>query len=169
MTPKQQRLIKDIASLFVKYDVKDWEVVIGALSSTDTSFKSDLLVLIKEISAEAAKKKSTSKAATKPTNKPALSKRKQLTKRLEALRNALASKSAFATTSEIRRFAALIGLKEDLPDSRPEAIEQIISRLADKPDDQVKVILSRVNVSQSEKSNFDDEFSRWAAVILKSA
>jgi hypothetical protein len=167
MTPKQQRLIKDIAELFVKYDARDWSAVVQLLTLENSDYLADLRDIIGDLTTKTKTPRPATSGPKNGNSKSGSARVKPLTKRLQTLRSALSAKQAFSTQSELRQFALSLGIKEELTSQRPEAVEQIITYLSSKPDSRVREILKTAKPLGHGKTDFNNEFARWAAIILK--
>ena len=80
---------------------------------------------------------------------------------LTALKTRLSDKSQ-VSLSEVRAFAISLGMKEELPKPRPQAVNRIIRYLAEQPTEEIEAAL------HSELGDFrgQEEYDRWVDLIL---
>ena len=152
MTPKQQRLVRDLATLFVKYDLKDWDIVLRELRDSKSMERVGLANLIEEL----VNVPVSAAARRKPVKVSVRGKRKvvPLPQQLAAFKTAIGNRELLASQAELRDFAVSLGYKENLPTNRQDAIDRVVSFLSGKPNAAVQEILKRADKPSRVKADF---------------
>ena len=164
--PRKQRprLIAELARLVVEYPERDWKNLADRLR--DRKLMNDLAATIEKAVAVAS---SSAGGGTKRRESTRLGSilsavAKQDAKKAEfltALKARLSDKGQ-VSLAEIRAFAISLGMKEELPKPRPQAVNRVIRHLAKQPAEEIEAAL------HSGLGDFrgQGEYDRWVDLIL---
>lgn len=172
MTAKSQALIKEIATLFVKYSLADWSPVIKEL---ENGGRSKIAEAVRDLASvytpprpkqNSRQKNLAKKASNKPTT-TSINFSTERSKYLEPLLQAMKRRIVAPTTSDMRDLYFAIGIKDAFPKRREEAAEAIVLRLDKLPDAQFQKILAEVERQGDEVEQRADDYGRWFKLILE--
>jgi hypothetical protein len=171
MTAKTDRLVKDLAALFVKYSLSDWQPLLSEMRLTGEP-NSQLVAAIEAHLARGMKAKKPMRRVRRKT--PASKGRstkpvgKELDRSLEPLRTALLNREILATSQELKSAAASIGIKDPIPSERRDAVKAILEHLRALPEDAMRSSLSKLkSTAYSSKPDHSSEFERWVTLIMR--
>ena len=162
---RRPSLVAAIGRLLVEYPAKDWRALANCLR--DQTFVNEIATAIDNSIAEVAKAKQKAKK-TRPKRR--LSVLAQVAQEdeakfevLSALNSQLTENTQGVTLADIRRFADSLGMKEELPRRRAQAVNHIIRYLASRRTEEIKAIL---HSDFSLQQPAGQEFDRWVDLIL---
>jgi len=159
---KNEALVRDVARLFLKYDLEDWRSFLGMLRESGPDY--DLICgAIEEIASKRGKqsrevKTKTSSAANR-LPKDIDDTRALL---LSKVQNEISSKSDQWSLGELRNVYLRSGGKDPLPAKKRDAIRAFILRLARLPND---VFSKSVQGILDRNTNLQEEYSKWFQMI----
>ena len=161
---RRPSLVAEIARLLVEYPEKEWRVLVDNLR--DHSLINDIASAIEDLISMTVK--STGKKNT-VRNRPRESVIARVAREdtakadiLSSVQSRLANKDNVVPLAYIREFASSLGMKEELPARREQAVNQIIEYLSSKTTDEIEAALLTVLPMQDQ----GQEFERWVDLIL---
>lgn len=163
---RSESLVKELAALFVKYSLRDWQPVIDELLESG-SRNSKIARAIEELGSVRPKvKRDVVKRAKKIS--PALKLRPTHKAILKPLWQALLDRKVLGTARDLRSFHLAAGVKAAFPASRQKAIELLIHHLnqLSEPDFQATMALLGRHRSLDERG-FNEDYRRWFEIIFK--
>lgn len=168
MTNKTERLIKDLAILFVKYSVSDWKPILSVMSAGGAH--SALVRAIErqlETTSKARVKRPKPKAQKRDARQTEIVSGPETSPQLRTFEEALIAKRALPTARDLRMGAELLGIKEDLPADRRRGITKIIAHLTPLGHEALTTALARVAEAHiGSQHDRGAEYARWAALIM---
>ena len=159
-------LIADLARLARRYPPEDWQALLALLN--DESQRGQIVALLEELSEASRHIRSRKRAGAKTSTSRLLESLKATHPRkaelLRDLRIRLLAGDLFPSLSDLRAFAAALGV-EDLPSARKreQNINHLVRCLADLPYDHVVQALSGTTAS---RRDLGGEYERWVSFIL---
>lgn len=158
-------LVAAIGRLLVEYPARDWRALARCLQ--DQALVNDIAAAIDDSIAEVAEARQKRKKRRPIPRVNVLARLAQEDEAkaevLSALKSKLTEDKQAVRLADIRRFASSLGMKEELPRRRPQAVNQIISYLASRRTEEIKAILQ---ADFSLQQNAGREYERWADLIL---
>lgn len=169
MSRKTDRLVKELALLFVKYPLSEWQPIMEELRGT--SRHSDIADGIERHLLSVAQKKRKQKGTGRMSKNRAAPKVTEGVGRgpreLIAFQEALNSRRALPTPSDLRLAGELIGIKDDLPPDRRQSINRLMAHLSSLREEALMFALTRVAEAKGRtKQDQGAEYERWAALIM---
>jgi hypothetical protein len=163
---RSETLVKELASLFVKYNLRDWQPVIDELLEGGPR-NSKIAHAIEELGSVRPKAKRGAGKRAKAVS-PALKLRPTHKAILKPLWQALLDRKVLGTARDLRSFHLAAGVKAAFPASRQRAIELLIHHLnqLSEPDFQATMTLLSRHRS-SDESGFSEDYRRWFEIIFK--
>lgn len=162
---KQHELVRDLAKLFVKYDMNDWRVVIDILRKGGPEYET----LIRAIEELSTKRGAARKAAQRPRTDRLLEELAESNPRraelLKGLMEKLESKALAPRLADLRELCLGLGIKETLPKRREDAIAFVLKQFAEMPDDALYRALEQI---PARDRDLQDEYNRWFRMICVS-
>ena len=162
---KRPPLVAAIGRLLVEYPEKDWKALARRLR--DRALIEEIATAIDDAIAVVAK---SAEKATKEGSKPRASVIAKVAREdaakaeiLYALKSRLTDKGQTGTLAYIRGFASSLGMKEELPSRREQAVNQIVRYLAAKTTGEIEAALRTALPAQRP---LGQEFDRWVDLIL---
>lgn len=159
-------LIADLARLTRRYPPEDWQALLALLN--DESERGRMIALLEELSQASrqvrSKKPGGAKTSTSRLLESLNATDPQKAELLRDLRLRLLARDLFPSLSDLRAFAAALGL-EDLPSAkkREQNVNYLVRCLADLPYDHVVQALSKTTASGRDLGG---EYERWVRLIL---
>lgn len=165
---KTAALVRDLARLFVKYDLNDWRPIIDALRGATAEYQ-PLATAITEFCAQprpARRTQSKANAKKRSDADDLLAELKQSDPRraevLKSLYNRLALKQIAPTVAELEELCTQIGIPDRLPRRREDVVVAVLRYLASLSDD---VFLSTLAQIPEKYRNLQDEYRRWFHIM----
>ena len=164
---RRPRLIAELARLVVEYPERDWKNLVDRLR--DKEFMDDLAATIEgavNVASKSVDRGGAKKGASEPLANVLRAVAKQdpeKAKILTMLKTRLSDKSNVISLAEIRAFANSVGMKDKLPSRRPQAVNQIVWYLAQKPTEEIEAAM---RVELGAYWNQDGGYDRWVDLIL---
>ncbi|KQW81999.1 hypothetical protein ASC65_12035 [Brevundimonas sp. Root1279] len=176
-------MVRDIAALFLKYNLQDWAAVIGEIERGN---RHALAGAIRDLSQTAAAELATGRAAVKAKARAKAKGRSKTTVKpvapthvadpigearaavLEPIRTALHERAIFPTTHDLKALYIAVGIKTPYPKRRDDAVDDVIHHLdrmsQDRYEQALQVLASRDNEGWKRTS---DEYAQWYKIILE--
>lgn len=158
-------LVAAIGRLLIEYPAKDWRALARCLR--DQALVNEIAAAIDDSIAEVAKARQKRKKRRPMSRVSVLARLAQEDEAkaevLSALKLKLTKDKQAVTLADIRRFASSLGMKEELPRRRTQAVNQIISYLASRKTEEIQAVLP---ADFSLKQTAGREYERWADLIL---
>ena len=159
---RRHDLVRDLAKLFVKYNLQDWRVILDALSHGGP----ELGLLRENIEALAKSGKVRARRRASPRTNAALKALEgedpQRHKILTAIYEKLKSKEILSTMPEIREYCSKVGIKDKISGGREAAIKLIIIHLSLAELDKIEDIFS---YQAKPDRDLLDEYRNWFDMI----
>jgi hypothetical protein len=174
MAKSSDALIRDIAKLFVRYELSEWRPVLDSLRMGGEAQR-QIADAIEAISAVRPPRKP--KAAPRRSNKEALisgddilaSTPEPRRGALEDLVVALVKKRVLPRAVDLREAHLAVGGKGALPKERQQAVRALIAFLADLSDDRFSAALESIwHGTSIPKSDLQHDYRRWFSMIYGS-
>lgn len=171
MVRKTDALVRDLAVLFVRYDLTAWQPIIDELHS-GSSIQKRIAEAIEAL-AGAGHIKAPRQARKRITNfEPAFWQQIPTNRQgaLEDLGVALLAKRVLSKAADLRAAYLLAGGKGILPKDREQAVKVLIAMLAELSDTRFSDTLQNIwRDSQVTEADLKQEYSRWFNIIYKSS
>jgi len=160
----RQALVRDLARLFVKYDLEDWQFVLNALRQGGPDLEmmqkavDDLTTRGKRPKAAGARQDGVKEVLAEVEKQDA-----EKAAILKELHELVRKKEVAPRLADIRDFCVTAGIKANPPKRRDEAVVFLIRELAlveDKPT--LKELLRKLPVKDR---NLNDEYRGWFRMI----
>jgi hypothetical protein len=162
---KRPPLVAEIGRLLVEYPERDWRALADglrdrALIEALAAAVDDAVELV-----EKSKEKSKKERPKPRVNELARVAREDKSKAavLFELKSRLMDKAKTATLADIRGFASVLGMKEELASRREQAANQIIHYLATRTTIEIEAAL---RTAEPVQKTTGQEFDRWVDLIL---
>lgn len=159
---RNQALIRDIARLFVKYDLKDWRVVIDALRKGGPEYNA----IGEAIGALATKPRASGKPKKQPGAERFLTELRETDPRkaevLKGLYDRLTNKDVAPKLADLRELCLHLGVKDSLPKRREDAVLFVLRHFATLNDD---ALVSALEQIPPKDRNLQDEYNKWFKII----
>ena len=163
---KRPSLVGEIGRLLVEYPEKDWRALANRLR--ERSLVEDVAAAIDDLLASDAKRRA--KRRTQARRRPREGVIERVARddvakaeKLSALKSRLAGKDKRPPLAHVRSFANSLGMKEELPSRRDQAVNQILQYLSAKTTGEIDDIL---NAAISPRQMEGEEYDRWVKLIL---
>ena len=158
-------MVAEIGRLLVEYPEKDWQALAGRLRNP--SLMDDVAAAIEEAAAMATKSVGKAKKVERKRRGNVLAQvaRHDILKaeKLSALKLRLTDKRQGLPLAHIRGLANSLGMKEQLPSRRDQAVNQIVAYLAGKSTAEIDAVLSTAMPPPTRQG---EEYDRWVNLIL---
>jgi hypothetical protein len=169
MTKKTERLVKDVAALFAKYSVPDWQPILEELQRTGSYAPlADAIRDHAELAARAPKPRRARVKSAKSRSTARRPAKVGVAPELEVFRDAMIARRILSGSAELRAAADAIGIKDDLPANRRQSVDLIVRHLASLPNDaQLSALRCLAASAGRVKTDQGAEYERWAALIMR--
>lgn len=159
---EKDKLARDIARLFVKYDLKTWSDLLKTLS-TDEFAASEIRTHIEQFAQAARRHKpKANRLRSESIKKKLEALEPEKARPLFNLYQSLRDKELFPKMQHLREFAFAIGMKESLPSKRDQSIRLIVEHLSSLG---VELMLERLKHAVSRQTDFDKDYESWFKII----
>ena len=165
--PKTRKppLLSEMARLAVEYPEEEW-LALGA-RLRDRQFIDELagtVGAVAELAAKVSYKNTTKPTSRQKTLVQVAKKDPRKAKLLLTLKSRLTDKADPPPLSQLRDFAAAVGIKDRLPSRRDQAVNHIIRHLMGKTVEQIAAI-SQIRLP--DRRDLGREYHRWVDLILR--
>ena len=158
-------LVAEIGRLLVEYPEKDWQALADRLRERD--LVEDIAAAIDDLLALGASPVEKTSKIRHRAGESVIARVARVDKakaeKLFSLKSRLMDRDARLPFAHIRGFASSLGIKEELPNRRDQAVNEIVRHLAAKTSDEIDGILKAALWSQPTEGQ---EFDRWVKLIL---
>jgi hypothetical protein len=165
MMDKQRELVRDLAKLFVKYDVADWRIVIGALRKGGPEYDA----IRRAIEDLASKPRAGGRLRKQPGAERLLAELQERDPRraevLRGLHARLTAKTLAPRLADLRELCLRLSEKDVLPNRREDAVLFILRHLSNMNEEDLVFALEQV---PAKDRNLQDEYNRWFHMIYTS-
>lgn len=161
------RLIKDLASLFVKYKLSDWEPLLRELRG-GSAVHDELARAIEKTLATASsspKPRAKAKESLKRSSRYQVSSTRS--RILGPLQEGLQSRRVLPSINALREAARQVGAKPSDTTKRNELISELIMHLDQVPNERLWSLMQVITkFKPSSRENLEEDYFRWCSVIL---
>lgn len=162
---KQRELVRDLAKLFVKYDVADWGIVIGALRKGGPEYDA----IRRAIEDLASKPRASGRPRKQPGAERLLAELEERDpRRAEVLRElhaSLTAKTLAPRLADLRELCLRLSEKDALPNRREDAVLFILRHLSTINE---RDLMSTLEQVPAKDRNLQDEYNKWFNMIYMS-
>jgi hypothetical protein len=162
---KQRELVRDLAKLFVKYDLADWRVVIDALRRGGAEYDA----LRQAIEHLVSKPKAGGRPRRQPGAERLLAELEERDPRraevMKGLHAHLKAKKLAPRLSDLRELCLRLSVKDALPNRREDAVLFILEHLVSLDEKDLMLALEQIPASDR---NLQDEYNKWFQMIYTS-
>lgn len=165
MGRRKPSLVAEIGRLLAEYPEEDWRALAGHLR--DGTVIENIADAIDELLRSGIKPvKKTTRARPKPRSdviRMVAREDEAKAASLEALKSCLTNKDKRVPLAHVRSLGNSLGIKEELPNRREQAVNQIIRYLAAKTTGEIDDVVSAVTTWRQGEGR---EYERWVKLIL---
>jgi hypothetical protein len=165
MMNKQRELIRDLAKLFVKYDLTDWRIIIDALRKGGSEYDA----LRQAIEHLASKPEPGSRPRKQAGAERLFAELEERDPRkaevLTELHARLTAKKLAPRLADLREVCLRLSLKDNLPNRREDAVLFILRHLVSLNEEELVFALKQI---PAKDRNLQDEYNKWFQMIYTS-
>ena len=162
---RRQALVRDIARLFVKYDLADWRVIIDSLRNRGADYNA----IAQAVEDLASKSENSRRLKSQPSAERFLADLStadpKKAKLLKGLYERLMNKELAPRLADLRELCLRLGIKDKLPAKRDGAVMYVLRHLATLSEEALVSALKEMPVDDRD---LQDEYNKWFKMIYTS-